>query len=107
MHNFAIRTYSSMLGSVGKFYYSIGYQHLLYRQINTTRIHGANERSAAILFTEYHNRFFLWDTLQLLSIAPVWQLIIGVIEGTAIYTGIAYIFKFKEFQELADIIHKR
>ena len=51
--------------------------------------------------------FSVWITLQLLSIAPVWQLIIGVIEGTAIYTGIAYIFKFKEFQELADIIHKR
>ena len=51
--------------------------------------------------------FSVWITLQLLSIAPVWQLIIGVIEGAAIYTGIAYIFKFKEFQELADIIHKR
>lgn len=51
--------------------------------------------------------FSVWITLQLLSIAPVWQLIIGVIEGTAIYTGIAYIFKFKEFQELADITHKR
>jgi O-antigen/teichoic acid export membrane protein len=49
----------------------------------------------------------VYVTINTLNINPIFQLIIGVIEGIVIYIVVAKIFKFSEFKELIDIIKNR
>jgi O-antigen/teichoic acid export membrane protein len=49
----------------------------------------------------------VYVTINTLKISPIFQLIVGVIEGIVIYIVAAKIFKFSEFKELIDIIKNR
>lgn len=49
----------------------------------------------------------VWLTIRSISLYPLLQLIIGIIEGFVIYFGIARFLRFNEFSELLAIIRRK
>ena len=49
----------------------------------------------------------VWLSLSFIALPSFAKLIIGVIEGIVLYAGTAYLFRFSEFKELTDIMHRR